>query len=186
MQRWLKRITPDRDTVEKHWFLKPYKAIVRRAQCWNFHRSSVTRAFALGLFISFIPPVPPLPVHLILCTILGVLLRLNLPVLFATVFVSNPFTWLPQVVGSVWVGAKLMGVDFVPYVHELTHQQMSDAIHHLWAPLLLGAFVLGCLAAAAGYVLAQCLWRARVVYLLRRRRARSRARARALGEGSVE
>ena len=28
MQRWLKRITPDRHTLEKLWCLRPFKAIV--------------------------------------------------------------------------------------------------------------------------------------------------------------
>jgi hypothetical protein len=52
--------------------------------CWTFNRSGVTRAFALGLFIAFIPPT--LPVHLVTCALLGVYFRLNLPVLFATRF----------------------------------------------------------------------------------------------------
>jgi uncharacterized protein (DUF2062 family) len=43
----------------------------------------------------------------------------------------------------------------------------------LWAPLLLGALVLGSIAAGVGYLLAQCVWRARMLYHLRRRRARS-------------
>jgi len=50
----------------------------------------------------------------------------------------------------------------------------------LWAPLLLGALVLGLIAAGSGYVLAQAVWRARVVYQLRRRRARSSGRGTAL------
>ena len=174
MQRWLKRITPDRESVQRHWFLRPFTVFLCRAQCWTFHRASVTRAFALGLFIAFIPPAPPLPIHLLLCSLLGVTLRLNLPVLFATVFISNPVTWLPQVMGSVWVGAKLMGMDFMPFVQQIAHEHLGDALHNLWSPLLLGSLVLGCMAAAIGYVLAQGLWRARVVYLLRRRRARAR------------
>jgi uncharacterized protein (DUF2062 family) len=174
MQRWLKTFTPTRGTLEKHWFLKPFATLFGRAQCWSFHRASVTRAFAVGLFIAFIPPAPPLPIHLLMCSIFGILLRLNLPVLFATVFVSNPVTWLPQVLGSVWVGARLMGLDFAPFVQQIAHQHMGDALHHLWSPLLLGSLVLGCLAAALGYVLAEGLWRVRVLYHLRRRRARSK------------
>jgi uncharacterized protein (DUF2062 family) len=104
--------------------------------------------------------------------VFGVLLRLNLPVLFATVFISNPFTWLPQLAGSVWVGVTLMGMNFGPFVHQIEHQRVGDALNHLWSPLLLGSLVLGCVAAALGYALAQALWRARVVYYLRRRRAR--------------
>jgi uncharacterized protein (DUF2062 family) len=179
MQRWLKRITPDRFTLEKLWCLKPFTALVLNRGCWTFHRHSVTRAFALGLFIAFIPP-SPLPVHLVTCVILGVLFRLNLPVLFATVFISNPFTWVPQVVGSVWVGAKLMGMDLVPFLHTLKHRNLGAQVQELWAPLLLGALVLGLIAAGSGYVLAQCAWRVRVLYQLRRRRARLNGRGAAL------
>jgi uncharacterized protein (DUF2062 family) len=179
MQHWLRRITPNRHTLEKLWCLRPFKEIVLDRGCWAFHRHSVTRAFALGLFIAFIPP-SPLPVHLVTCAVLGMLFRLNLPVLFATVFISNPFTWLPQVAGSIWVGAKLMGMDLTPFFHELHHRhlwaqvnQLWVQVNQLWAPLLLGALVLGLAAAGLGYVLAQFAWRARVFYLLRRRRARS-------------
>jgi uncharacterized protein len=179
MQRWLKRITPDRFTLEKLWCLKPFTALVLDRGCWTFNRHSVTRAFALGLFVAFIPP-SPLPVHLVTCVILGVLFRLNLPVLFATVFISNPFTWVPQVVGSVWVGAKLMGMDLVPFLHTLKHRNLGAQVHELWAPLLLGALVLGLIAAGSGYVLAQCAWRVRVLYQLRRRRARLNGRGAAL------
>src|SRR5580692_3526140 len=158
MRRWLKRITPDRGTLEKIWCMRPIHALVLDRCCWTFNRHSVTRAFALGLFIAFIPP-SPLPVHLVTCVILGVLFRLNLPVLFATVFISNPFTWVLQVVGSVWVGAKLMGMDLVPFLHTLKHRNLGAQVHELWAPLLLGALVLGLIAAGSGYVLAQCAWR---------------------------
>ncbi len=176
MQRWLKRITPDRHTLEKLWCLKPFKALVLNRGCWTFHRHSVTRAFALGLFIAFIPPTP-LPVHLVTCVILGMLFRLNLPVLIATVFISNPFTWLPQVAGSIWVGAKLMGMDLRPMLHELHHRHLWAQMSQLWAPLLLGALVLGLVAAGTGYVLAECAWRVRALYYLRRRRAKCSSRA---------
>ena len=176
MQRWLKRITPERRALEKLWCLKPFSELVIDRGCWTFNRHSVTRGFALGLFIAFIPPTPPLPVHLVTCALLGMLFRLNLPVLFATVFVSNPFTWLPQLAGSIWVGAKLMGLDLMPLMRAVNHHNIWADVHQLWAPLLLGALVLGLAAAACGYALAQVVWRARVVVHLRRRRARSSCR----------
>jgi uncharacterized protein len=173
MKRWLKRITPDRDALENHWCLKHFTALFLDRGCWTFNRSSVTRSFALALFIAFIPPTPLLPVHLVTCALLGVYFRLNLPVMFATVFVSNPFTWLPQVAGSLWVGAKLLGLDLMPFLRAISHQTFWSDMGTLWAPLLLGALVLGLIAAAVGYVLAQLAWRARVIYQLRRRRSRS-------------
>jgi uncharacterized protein len=180
MRRWLYRWTPKRHTLEKHWCLKHLTMLFPDRGCWTFNRSSVTRAFALGLFIAFIPPTPLLPVHIVMCALLGVYFRLNLPVLFATVFVSNPFTWFPQVAGSIWVGAKLMGLDLMPFLHAIRHQTFWADLNELWAPLLLGALVLGSIAATSGYVLAQCVWRARVIYQLRRRRARSSGRGAAL------
>jgi hypothetical protein len=180
MRRWLKRVTPDRQVLEQHWCLKHFSSMLPDRGCLTFNRSGVTRAFALGLFIAFIPPIPLLPVHLLVCTLLAVIFRLNLPVLIATVFVSNPFTWLPQVAGSIWVGAKLMGWDLMPIMHALGHQTFWTDLSELWAPLLLGALVLGLTAAAAGYALAQLAWRAHVIYQLKRRRARSSGRSVAL------
>ena len=175
MQRWLKRITPDRQRLEQLWCLKPFTELVVNRGCWTFNRTSVVRAFSVGLAIAFVPPTP-LPLHLSLCALLGILFRLNLPVLFATVFISNPFTWFLQVAGSLWVGATLMGTDLIPLVHGLRHRDIWSQLHQLWPPLLLGSLVLGLLAAAAGYVLAQGLWRARVLYHVHRRRVRSSAR----------
>lgn len=172
MRRWLKRVTPGRDTLEGHWCFKRLQALKLDPGCWSFHRHNVTRAFALGLFIAFIPPTPILPVHLVTCAILGFAFRLNLPVLCSTVFVSNPFTWLPQIAGSIWVGAKLLRIDLMPFLHTISHQTIWGDIRELWAPLLLGALVLGITAAGCGYVLASLAWRMRVSYHLRRRRAR--------------
>ncbi len=172
-QQWLKKVAPDRHRLEKLWCLRPFAAVVCERGCWAFRRTSVINAFSLGLLVAFVPPIPLLPLHLTLCALFGILFRLNIPVMVATVFVSNPLTWFPQVAGSIWVGAKLMGLDLRPFFHEITHRNLWAHINQLWAPLLLGAFVLGTLAAGLGYTLGQLGWRARVLYRLRRRRMRS-------------
>ena len=170
MQRWLKTITPERHTLEQNWCLRPFAALVVDRGCWTFRRISVIRAFSLGLLIAFVPPTPFLPLHLMLCIVFGLLFRLNIPVMVATVFLSNPVTWFPQIAGSIWVGAKLMGLNLMPMMQHLNQTNFRAGIHQLWQPLLLGAFVLGITAAACGYVIGQFVWRARVIYLLRRRR----------------
>ena len=180
MQRWLKSITPARHTLEKHWCLRPFAALVLNRGCWSFKRTSVINGFSLGLLIAFVPPTPLLPLHITLCVVLGMLFRLNMPVLFATVFVSNPLTWFPQVAGSIWVGSKLMGLELMPMVQGLTHRNFLAQVQDLWEPLLLGALVLGVGAASIGYLLAQGMWRGRVLYRLHRRRSRSNPRDRPL------
>jgi len=170
MQRWLKNVTPDRHALEKLWCLRPFATVVCDRGCWAFKRKSVIRGFSLGLLIAFVPPTPLLPLHLTLCALLGILFRLNIPVLVATVFVSNPITWFPQIAGSIWVGSKLMGLNLIPLFHQLTHHNPWAHLNQLWEPLFLGALVLGLLAAGLGYLLGQALWHVRVIYRLRRRR----------------
>ena len=60
----------------------------------------------------------------------------------------------------------------MPLLHAVKHQSFWADISGLWAPLLLGALVLGVIAASVGFILAQAAWRARVLLHLRRRRAR--------------
>src|SRR5260370_5734962 len=171
MQRWRKTSTPARHALEKRWYLKPFTALVVDRGCWAFKRARVINAFSLGLLIAFVPPTPLLPLHLTLCLVLGIVFRLNLPVLLATVFISNPLTWFPQVACSIWVGAKLMGLNLMPMLHGLGHRGFRAQIHQLWEPLMLGALVLGICAAAAGYVPAQRQSRAPVTYPLHPRPA---------------
>jgi uncharacterized protein (DUF2062 family) len=175
MRRWLKTITPERHRLEKHWCLRPFGGLVVDRGCWAFRRISVIRAFSLGLLIAFVPPTPFLPLHLTLCVVFGLIFRLNIPVMAATVFVSNPVTWFPQIFGSIWVGAKLMGLNLMPILQHVSQASLRTDLRQLWQPLLLGAFVLGITAAACGYVIGQFVWRARVVYLMRRRRLRATA-----------
>ena len=186
MQSWLRHVTPDRHSLEKLWCLRPFASTVCDRGCWAFKRKSVIRAFSLGLLIAFVPPTPLLPLHLMLCALLGILFRLNIPVLVATVFVSNPLTWFPQIAGSIWVGAKLMGVDLMPLVHHLTHHNLMAHLNQLWEPLLLGALVLGVFAAGLGYVLGQAVWHVRVRYRLRRRRLHSKPLGVAFHQDSVD
>ena len=184
-QRWLKNLTPDRQALEKLWCLRPFASTVCDRGCWAFKHKSVIRAFSLGLLIAFVPPTPLLPLHLTLCALFGIVFRLNIPVLVATVFVSNPLTWFPQIAGSLWVGAKLMGLDLMPLFREVTHHNLLAHLNRLWTPLLLGALVLGLLAAGTGYLLAQAVWQMRVLYRLRRRR-RSRTRDLPFHQNSID
>ncbi|MBS0612435.1 MAG: DUF2062 domain-containing protein [Proteobacteria bacterium] len=175
MRRWLKTRLPQRQALEQRWYLRPFAKVLLDPACWHFNRHGVAKSFAAGLFIAFLPPTPFL--HVTMTLILGLWLRLNLPIMFATIFLSNPFTWVPQLLASVWVGAKLLGLDLAPIIRLFRHQGLSVQLHALWGPLLLGAVVLGMAAALLGYALTQCAWRARVVYLLRRRRAHASAKS---------
>ena len=47
--------------------MRPFRLLLEHPAYWTLNRRNVTRAFALGLFISFVP----LPVHILLATAAG-------------------------------------------------------------------------------------------------------------------
>ena len=55
--------------------MRPFRLLLEHPVYWSLNRRSVTRAFALGLFIAFVP----MPIHLLLGAALALLLRLNVP-----------------------------------------------------------------------------------------------------------
>ena len=121
-RRLLKKIIPDPASLKGRWFLRPFGDRLVDPQLWTLHRRGVTYAFGVGLAISFIP----LPGHMLLACMIGVLFRLNIPVACAATFVVNPFTIVPLYYCAYRVGAALLQeprhhFHFVPSLHWLRH-----------------------------------------------------------------
>ena len=123
--------------------------------CWTFHRHSVTRSHSRSrLFIAFIPAdAAAARCTCVTCAILGLYFRLEPAGAYSQPSsVSNPVTWVPQIAGiAVGGGKAASALDLMPFLHAVSHKIISGQISsELWAPLLLGALVLGLGAAAAG------------------------------------
>lgn len=118
------------------------------------HRSAF--AFALGVFITFSPIYGT---HLALAGLCTWLFRLNAVALFAGVFVNNPWTLVPSLGATLWLGCWLTGVSTVP---SLNWQDVSARaiLNQVWpyaVPFLIGGFVLCTMAAVVSYPLAYWL-----------------------------
>src|SRR5690349_21785329 len=135
-RRLLKRILPDRHSVAKRWFMRPFATLVHDPACWTIHRRSVARAVAIGLFVCFIP----LPIHLILTPLVAIALRANLPVALLTVLPVNVFTVVPIYFSAYWVGAHLINAPLIPFHFALTWHWAETQLAFVWEPLLLGCF----------------------------------------------
>jgi uncharacterized protein (DUF2062 family) len=158
-RRFFKRLSRQRHRVKSHWTMRPFKNFLENPAYWSLHRNNVTRAFALGLFISFIP----LPVHMVLVSVLALLLRVNIPIAFATVWVSNPMTWLPQFVFAHWVGTQLLGAPEQPLALEMSWTWIKHGLLPVWEPLFLGCFVVGSAVAVIGYFGLSFIWHVTLV-----------------------
>src|SRR5688572_29007694 len=148
-RRILKKILPNRHTLSQRWYLRPFGALLKDPVYWSVHRKGVLKAFALGLFICFIP----LPIHLLVPPIAAFALRANVPVTMITLFVTNPLTYVPTFFTVYWVGAQLMGIPMAPFHFSLEWEWVETQLLQIWKPLLLGCFVTAVLTAGTGYLL---------------------------------
>lgn len=153
-RRFFKHISRKRHLLHNRWFMRPFRALLENPAYWSIHRTNVTRAVAIALFVSFIP----LPIHTPTVTVLALLLQVNLPVAVATVYVSNPLTIVPQFYMCYVVGSRLLGTRVTHFHFELSWHWISTEFLPIWKPFLLGCFVMGLVAAVSGYLILRLLW----------------------------
>jgi len=171
-RRLFKPLSRQRHRWKERWFMRPFRLLLEHPVYWSLNRRNVTRAFALGLFIGFIP----MPVHLALGAALALLLRLNVPAAIAGTLIANPLTAAPMYFGAYWVGCQLLGLSPRPVAFEMSWTWLTTTLVPIWKPLLLGCLVLGTLTALAGYVLLGGLWHVSLVLKYHRRKGAGEAR----------
>lgn len=117
-------------------------------------------AFALGVFIAFTPTYGLHSASVFLC---AWLFRLNFLALMAGALLSNPWTLLPIIAGSMWLGILLDPVGLPPNIDWIAFNSLMwmDKPRMLWnefrpylVPFVVGHVLLGIFAAVVSYVLA--------------------------------
>lgn len=154
--------------------MRPFRLLLEQSTYWSLNRRSVTRAFALGLWISFVP----IPGQLPLAALAALSLRLNVPAAILGTFLVNPFTMVPLYMVAYWVGCRLLDVPGRNVAFEMSWQWLSTTLLPIWKPFLLGCLVLGSAAAVIGYILVGGLWHLSLVLKYRERKgAKTRVRS---------
>lgn len=167
-----KQISRQRHLLKDRWFMRPFKLLLENPEYWSLQRRNVARAFALGLFVSFIP----LPIHVAVAAVLALALRLNIPAAVAGAFFTNPLTAVPLFYLAYWVGCHLLGVGERTFQFELSWHWLTTGLLPVWKPLLLGCFVVGSVTALTGYALLAGIWHLSLVTKYHRRKDASRSR----------
>ncbi|MBK5969947.1 hypothetical protein Thiosp_02649 [Thiorhodovibrio litoralis] len=167
MKRWLQQRLPDPRVLVEHWALRRVAHLLREPQLWVLNRRSVSGGVALGFFILCLPPLGQ-PFY---ATIGAIKLRVNLPIAFSLVWLSNPLTIPPLFYFAYVIGCLLLLRPVPPFN---AHFWID---WHNWlgilGPVLLGSLVCATISALIAYWTVQGLWRWAVV---RRLNARRRAR----------
>ncbi|HZD53364.1 MAG TPA: DUF2062 domain-containing protein [Woeseiaceae bacterium] len=158
-----------RERFHGRWYLAPFAHLLHDPRLWSVRRRNVVPAFSLGLFIAFIP----VPGHLLIAALLALALRINIPVAALMTLVSNPLTMGPIYYLAYRLGRRLLGTPPQPFRLEWSFDWLTGSFLAIWQPLMLGALLLGTLAAALGYLALDLLWRASIAdYVEARRRRR--------------
>jgi len=110
-------------------------------------------AFAIGVFICFSPLYG---LHTVLVFICAWALGLNFLALMAGAYLNNPWTVVPILGATYWVGALLLGRSDNPSFdwQDMSFRGIYEQVTPYAVPFFLGGFVLSLLGAALAYPLA--------------------------------
>lgn len=170
LRRWL----PSPASVRRKQSLRVLGEWIYQTNLWHINRYSASMAMFTGLFVAFLP----IPGQMLVAAILAVLLRCNLPLSVALVWVTNPVT-MPAIFYLTYrVGALLIDVPapVEEQEFEMSLAWLQSRIGLIWKPLLVGSLLLGLMVGSLGYFLVNLFWRIHVVRHWRQRRARREAR----------
>lgn len=154
-RRFFRKFTIKRHEVGKTWFLAPFKNLIQEPRLWGIRRRTVVPAFALGLFIAFLP----FPGHTLFAIFAALALRVNVPIAAVTTFVVNPLTMGPIYFAEYELGRRLLDAPQETFAFEMSFEWVTQTFVKFWQPMTLGALLLGSAAAFIGFVVVDALWR---------------------------
>jgi uncharacterized protein len=166
VKRWLRGIMPDRREILNSKYLRVFGTLLHEPNLWHLNRRSASGAFALGLFVMYLPPVG----HMLMATAGAIKFRVNLPISLALVWISNPVTMPPMYYFAYVVGALIMG----ERIRNFEPNYWLDWHHWLGVvgPALLGCLICGAVCSLLGYLTIQALWRWSLMRQIQRRKLR--------------
>jgi uncharacterized protein len=164
----LRKYLPTRERLRETKSLHFLGEMIFEQNLWHFNRHSVSYAALVGLFCCFLP----IPFQMIPCVLLCVVIRCNVPLAIALVWVSNPVTMPPMMYFAYKVGTWLLGQSDQVVSVELSLEWLTAQLAQVWQPLLLGSLVSGITAGIIGFIAVRLYWRWRVSRYWKKRRDR--------------
>lgn len=173
-RRFFRKFNVKRDRVHGQWYMAPFRHLLHDHRLWTVRRRNVVPAFALGVFIAFLP----MPGHMLSAALLALAFRVHIPVAVLTTLISNPLTMGPLYYLCYKFGQILLRLEPVPFNFELSFAWLGGQFLVIWQPLVLGCLLLGSMAASVAYIGLDIFWRASIADYLAKRRAKKAARDR--------
>lgn len=161
----LKRYTLDAQTIREHKHLRIFARFLHDPNLFHMNRRSVSGAFAVGIFWGMMP----MPLQMVAATFSAILLRVNLPISVALVWLTNPLTMPPVFYFNYLVGTWILGKPPTAGAFHPTLEWVGHLIADNWLPLYFGSLVVGLVGGLLGYLGIRAYWRWHTISRYRRR-----------------
>ena len=170
----IKRFLGDHESIKQSRVAGWLGERLHDPELWHLGRRSVAGGVGLGFFLAFIP----IPVQMFIGTLLAFVMRVNLPVTMAAIWLTNPLTMAPMFLFAFKVGAWITGREsqIGAVAFDPSFSGVIAAFGDIWVQLLVGCFVCGLSASAIGNLAVRWAWRAYLLYKRRQRRQRRELR----------
>lgn len=167
-RKFLKKITPDPKKITENRFLKIFGKFIHDPGLWHLNRYSASGAFAVGLFMCFMP----IPFQMVMAAGLAIFFRVNLPLSVLLCWVTNPLTIPPMFYFAYLVGTWVLSWPPSEFAFELSFEWLGNELVHIWQPFLLGCFICASVLSLIGYYTISWSWRYHVVMAWKARQQR--------------
>ena len=154
-KKLLKKYLPKTNTTKEHKHLQIFGTLLHDPNLWHLNRYSVATAFSVGLFWAFVPT----PFQMVFAAACAIVVRANLPISAALVWVSNPVTMPPLFFFAYKLGASILGKAPGKFNFELSFEWLLNGLGAIWQPFLLGCFICGATLAILGNLTIRAIWR---------------------------
>lgn len=158
-KKLIRRYLPDPHKIRDHKHLRLFGTLLHDPNLWHLNRRSASGAFAVGLFMAFVP----MPFQMIPAAGAAILLRVNLPIAVALVWITNPITMPPVFYFCYNLGAWLLDTPVHAVEFEISREWIGTELVRIWKPFLLGSFLVAAVSSALGYFGIRALWRWHVI-----------------------
>ena len=167
----IKRYLPHPHRITQNPLIKGLGPRLHDPGLWHINRRSVSGAFAIGLFFTFMP----IPFQMVPAAISAILFRVNILIAMPTVWISNPVTIPPLFYFCYKVGGWILDTPPGDFKFDLSFHWLANELTAIWQPFLLGCFVVASISSLAGYLFVRGIWRFHIWQHIIERRQRNKS-----------
>jgi len=158
----LKKILPTHEKIKEQKFLKIFGSFLHKREIWSLSRKKVVAGVFIGIFVAALP----MPLQMILASLLAIIFNANLPISFALIFISNPITMPPLFYLEYKIGNLILKPENpIEFDFNSMTENFGQIAYSLWS----GAIVLGIFSAVTCAIVVNFLW----IYTVRKNRKNS-------------